>query len=96
MALIKPKIGGITISVSKVEEIMPPITGTAMHIMISDPVPLLHMIGSGPAVMATTVIILGRTRSTAPFLIASRRSARLKARHSLLRRALISASAWLR
>jgi hypothetical protein len=33
--------------------------------MTSDPAPV-HMMGSRPAMMATTVIILGRTRSTAP------------------------------
>src|SRR6266702_5389338 len=46
-----PKIAGITISVSSVDEIMPPIMGTAMRCMISDPVPLLHMIGSRPAMI---------------------------------------------
>jgi hypothetical protein len=40
---------------------MPPIIGTAMRCMISEPVPVLHMIGSSPAVIATTVIIFGRT-----------------------------------
>jgi hypothetical protein len=48
----KPKIAGITINVSSVEEIMPPIIGTAMRCMISEPVPVLHMIGSGPTMMA--------------------------------------------
>ena len=69
--LTRPKIAGITISVSSVEEIMPPIIGTAMRCMISEPVPVLHMIGSSPAMMATTVIIFGRTRSTAPSMMAS-------------------------
>jgi len=36
---------------------MPPIIGTEMRYMISEPVPVLHMIGSRPAMMATTVII---------------------------------------
>ena len=66
-----PKIAGITISVSSVDEIMPPIIGTAMRCMISEPVPVLHMIGSRPAMIATTVIIFGRTRSTAPSMMAS-------------------------
>ena len=56
--------------VSSVEETMPPIIGTAMRCMTSEPVPVLHMMGSRPAMMATTVIILGRTRSTAPIMIA--------------------------
>jgi hypothetical protein len=59
--LTSPKIAGITISVSSVDEIIPPIIGTAVRCMIS--VPVLHMIGIRPAVMATTVIIFGRTRS---------------------------------
>ena len=45
---------------------MPPIIGTAIRCMISEPAPVLHMIGSRPAMIATTVIIFGRTRSTAP------------------------------
>jgi hypothetical protein len=36
---------------------MPPIIGAAMRCMISEPVPELHMIGSRPDMMATTVII---------------------------------------
>jgi hypothetical protein len=47
-----PKIARITISASGVEETMPPIIGTAVCRMMSEPV--LHMIGS-PAMMATTV-----------------------------------------
>ena len=49
---------------------MPPIIGTAMRCMTSEPVPVLHMMGSSPAMMATTVIIFGRTRSTAPTMMA--------------------------
>jgi len=45
--------------------------GTAMRCMIAEPVPVLHMIGSRPAMVATTVIIFGRTRSTAPSMMAS-------------------------
>ena len=56
------KIAGITISVSTVAEIIPPTIGAAMRRMTSEPVPLLHMIGSSPAMIATTVIIFGRTR----------------------------------
>jgi hypothetical protein len=46
--------------------------GAAMRLMTSEPVPVPHMIGSRPAMMATTVIILGRTRSTAPSITARR------------------------
>ena len=56
---------------SAVDEIMPPIIGTAMRCITSEPVPLLHMIGNSPAMIATTVIIFGRTRSTAPYMMAS-------------------------
>ena len=59
---------------------MPPIIGTAMRCITSEPVPVLHMIGSKPAMMATTVIIFGRTRSTAPRMMAAFRSARVKGR----------------
>jgi hypothetical protein len=50
--LTGPKIARITISASGVEETMPPVIGTAVCRMISEPV--LHMIGSSPAMMANT------------------------------------------
>ena len=40
--------------------------GAAIRRITSEPVPLLHIIGNKPAMIATTVIIFGRTRSTAP------------------------------
>jgi hypothetical protein len=49
---------------------MPPTMGTAMRCITSEPVPSFHRIGSSPATMAVTVIIFGRTRSTAPSMIA--------------------------
>ena len=61
-------MAGITTRVSRVDEIIPPIMGTAMRCMTSEPVPALHMIGSSPAIIAITVIILGRTRSTVHIL----------------------------
>ena len=61
--------------VSTVDETMPPIIGTAMRRITSDPAPTLQRIGKRPAMMATTVIIFGRTRSTAPAIIARRTSA---------------------
>ena len=63
-------MAGMTASVSRVEEIMPPTIGAAMRLITSLPVPVLYKMGSRPAMMATTVIILGRTRSTAPSMIA--------------------------
>src|SRR5437667_9038255 len=59
-------MAGMTIKVSKVDDIMPPIIGTAIRCITSAPVPWLHMIGNRPAMMAATVIIFGRTRSTFP------------------------------
>jgi len=50
---------------------MPPIIGAAMRCITSAPVPSDHMIGARPAMMTATVIAFGRTRSTAPSLIAS-------------------------
>jgi len=70
-ALDEPIDPGITSSVSKVELAMPPIIGTAMRCITSDPVPSFHRIGNSPAVIAVTVIILGRTRSTAPSMMAA-------------------------
>ncbi len=49
--LTMPNTAGITISVSSVDEIMPPIIGTAIRCVISEPVPVLHMIGSSPAMI---------------------------------------------
>ena len=40
-----------------VDDTIPPIIGTAMRCITSEPVPALHMIGKSPAMMATTVII---------------------------------------
>ena len=40
---------------------MPPIIGTAMRCITSDPVPVLQRIGTRPAMIATTVIIFGLT-----------------------------------
>ena len=68
-------MAGITASVSTVEEIMPPTIGAAMRLMTSDPVPVPHMMGRRPAMMAVTVIIFGRTRSTAPSITAAYKSA---------------------
>jgi len=56
-----------------VEEIIPPTMGAAIRRMTSEPVPVLHMMGSRPAMIATTVIILGRPR---PALIRSQARSR--------------------
>ncbi len=52
----------MTTSVSMVELTMPPIIGAAIRFITSAPVPVVHMIGNKPPMMAATVIIFGRTR----------------------------------
>ena len=52
----------------------PAIIGAAMRFIMSAPVPIDHMMGSRPIIAAITVMALGRTRLTAPWMIASRRS----------------------
>src|SRR3546814_14766858 len=59
--LINEYSAGITTSVSTVDDTMPPTIGAAMRRMTSEPVPLLHMIGSRPAMTATPVLLFGRT-----------------------------------
>ena len=61
----------MTTSVNTVLETMPPTMGAAMRLITSEPVPVPHRMGNSPAMMATTVIILGRTRSTAPSMTAA-------------------------
>ena len=61
----------MTIKVNTVLEIIPPTIGAAIRFMTLAPVPLPQRMGSKPAMMAVTVIIFGRTRSTAPSTIAS-------------------------
>ena len=53
-----------------------------MRFMTLAPVPLPHKIGSRPPMIAVTVIILGRTRSTAPSITASYRSFNVGLRRS--------------
>ena len=61
----------MTTSVRIVLLTIPPTIGAAIRFMTLAPAPDPHRIGSRPAMMATTVIILGRTRSTAPSITAS-------------------------
>jgi hypothetical protein len=53
---------------------MPPMMGAAMGFMMSDPTPMLHRIGSRPAITTLTVMSLGRNRSTEPAMVASKMS----------------------
>ena len=55
----------------------PPTIGAAMRFITSAPVPVDHMMGRRPANAAQTVIAFGRTRLTAPWMIASTRSPRV-------------------
>jgi hypothetical protein len=48
---------GITSRVRTVELTIPPIIGAAMRFITSAPVPVVHMIGSNPPLIAATVII---------------------------------------
>ena len=68
------QIAGTTNSVSSVLLTMPPIIGAAMRFITLAPVPLLHRIGSRPSMVDATVIIFGRTRSTAPSMVTANRS----------------------
>ncbi len=56
---------------------MPPVMGAAIRLIISEPVPMDHIIGTNPRNIVTTVMNLGRMRMIAP-----RRSARLLGRPS--------------
>ena len=64
----------MTISVRMVELIIQPIMGAAMCFITSALVPVVHMIGSTPPMIAATVISLGLARWTAPSMMASRKS----------------------
>ena len=48
-------LAGMTTNVRMADDTIPPVIGTAMRCMTSEPVPWLHKIGSKPAMMATTV-----------------------------------------
>jgi hypothetical protein len=50
---------------------MPPTIGAAMRFITLTPTPFPQRMGIKPAVIAMTVIIFGRTRSTAPSITAS-------------------------
>ncbi|MNY34089.1 hypothetical protein D3C86_1684040 [compost metagenome] len=62
-----------------------------MRCITSEPVPWLHMMGRRPAIMVTTVIILGRRRRAAPWI-----TARCRPALSGLPLAMRSSQAWLR
>ena len=40
----------------------PPIIGAATRVMISEPVPVINMIGNNPAIAEQVVIMMGLTR----------------------------------
>ena len=90
------KTAGINANVRTVALIIPPTIGAAMRRMTSEPVPLPSMIGSNPAVIAATVIMIGRTRMSAPFLTAAARSNRQRSRCSFFALSFSVASACFR
>ena len=57
---------------------MPPIIGAAIRFITSAPVPMDHMIGTRPTNMVAAVMNLGRSRLTAPYRMASCKSARVR------------------
>jgi hypothetical protein len=59
---------------------MPPIMGAAIRFMVSAPAPIDHMIGISARKVVITVMNLGRSRWTAPSMMASRSSARVRSR----------------
>ena len=61
----------MTSSVKIVLDTIPPTIGAAMRFITLAPAPCPQRIGSKPAMIAVTVIIFGRTRSTAPSITAS-------------------------
>ena len=65
-----------------VEVITPPTIGAAIRFITSAPVPWLNMMGTSPARITLTVMILGRMRLTAPCMMLSRRSALVLSRPS--------------
>ena len=46
-------------------------TSRTQIVVLSEPVPVAHMTGASAAMVVTTVMIFGRTRSTAPCMVAS-------------------------
>ena len=69
------KSTGVTIRICRKLLIIPPRTGAASGRMISEPVLVLHMIGSKPTTVVATVMTLGRSRSRAPSFTAWIKSA---------------------
>ena len=68
-------MAGYTSSSMAKEVARPPTIGATTRFIMSEPAPIDHMMGIKPMKAAETVIIFGRTRLTAPWMIASIRSA---------------------
>ena len=47
----------------------PPIIGAATRVIISEPVPIINMIGSNPAIVEQLVIMMGLTRWDASLVL---------------------------
>ncbi len=61
-----PAMAGITANVRMVALTIPPTIGAAIRRITSEPVPLPSIMGNRPAIMAATVIMMGRTLISAP------------------------------
>ena len=53
-----------------VDVIMPPMIGAAIGFMMSEPTPVLHMMGTSAAITTLTVMSFGRNRKTEPAIVA--------------------------
>ena len=53
---------------------MPPTMGAARRFITSAPVPMAHMTGSSPKILARPAMAMGRMRSTAPVCTVSSKS----------------------
>ena len=86
----------MTTSVSSVALTRPPTMGAAIRRITSEPVPLTSMIGSRPAMVAATVIKIGRSRSSAPSMTACCTSAAARGRAARRAPSIWAVMAWFR
>ena len=73
---------------------IPPTIGAAIRRITSEPVPLPHMMGSSPPMIAATVIMIGRTRMSAPWITDSCRSSVVTFSFAASRFAAAERKAW--
>ncbi len=75
---------------------IPPTIGAAIRRITSEPVPPPSMIGSRPAMIAATVIMIGRTRNRAPSITACCTSPNVSDRPAACASAMRRRMAWFR